>query len=193
MAYDPAYQRAYREANKETIVEYRRAYYQANKETIEEKKRAYCEANRDKIAERKRAYREANREEILEKQSAYREANRAKIREKFRALYAADPETWKRGARKRRAIKKSVPSSDYTRLDVIDLYGPDCYLCGVNLPRESNWEVEHVIPFARGGWNLISNVRPSCFPCNRKKRDKMPPALRQAKVWYGLYTHLEAA
>ena len=57
-----AYQRAYRESNREEIAAYQRAYHEANREEIAAKKRAYYEANRDKIIAKQRAYREAKRE-----------------------------------------------------------------------------------------------------------------------------------
>ena len=81
------YQRAYREANRDSIAEYQRAYREANRDSIAEKKRAYREANRDSIAEYQRAYREANRDSIAERNRAYREANRDTIAEKQRDKY----------------------------------------------------------------------------------------------------------
>ena len=57
-----AYQRAYREANREEIAAKKRAYYEANREEIAAKKRAYYEANREEIAAKKRAYRKKKRE-----------------------------------------------------------------------------------------------------------------------------------
>ena len=71
-----AYQRAYREANREEIAAKQRAYREANREEIAAKKRAYYEANREEIAAKQRAYYEANREKITARRRAYREANR---------------------------------------------------------------------------------------------------------------------
>ena len=71
-----AYQRAYRESNREEIAAKKRAYYEANREEIAAKKRAYYEANREEIAAYQRAYYEANRDKIIAKQRAYREAKR---------------------------------------------------------------------------------------------------------------------
>ena len=44
---EAAYQRAYREANREEIAAKRRAYYEANREEIAAKQRAYREAKRE--------------------------------------------------------------------------------------------------------------------------------------------------
>ena len=62
-----AYQKAYREANREEIAAYQKAYREANREEIAARQKAY-----------QKAYREANREEIAARQKAYREANREK-------------------------------------------------------------------------------------------------------------------
>ena len=60
-----AYQRAYREANKEDIAAYQRAYYEANKEDIAAKQRKWQKDNR----ERRNAYmREYRRRKKLERQ-----------------------------------------------------------------------------------------------------------------------------
>ena len=56
-----AYDRAYREANKEKVAAQQRAYREANKEKVAAYNRAYYEANKEKVAARHRAYREANR------------------------------------------------------------------------------------------------------------------------------------
>ena len=73
-----AYQKAYREANKEKI----KAYYQANQERILTHKKAYREANKEKISlQRKasdRAYREANKEKIRADNKAWYQKNREK-------------------------------------------------------------------------------------------------------------------
>ena len=57
-----AYQRAYREANREEIAAYQRAYREANREEIAAYQRAYYEANREKIAAHQRAYQKNKRE-----------------------------------------------------------------------------------------------------------------------------------
>lgn len=46
-------------------------------------------------------------------------------------------------------------------------FGFVCWMCGG--PFE---HVDHVKPVSRGGPHILSNLRPSCAPCNSKKRDK---------------------
>jgi hypothetical protein len=70
-----AYNRKYREANKDQLVEKDRKYYEANKEEITEKARKWYAANREK----KRKYYEANKDQIAERSRKWREANKEKI------------------------------------------------------------------------------------------------------------------
>lgn len=41
--------------------------------------------------------------------------------------------------------------------------GPRC-ACG-----QPATEVDHIVPVARGGTDALSNLRPICGPCNRRK------------------------
>jgi hypothetical protein len=54
---------------------------------------------------------------------------------------------------------------------LIDRDGPHCSYCGC-IP--VNYEVDHFIPRAKGGPDVMANLVLSCSPCNRTKRDKMP-------------------
>ena len=74
-----AYNRKYREANKEKIAEHGRKYREENKEQIAEYNRKRYEANKEKIAEQHRKYYAANPEKLREKNRKYREENPEKI------------------------------------------------------------------------------------------------------------------
>jgi len=45
-----------------------------------------------------------------------------------------------------------------------------CYYCGVNL--DGVFDVEHLVPQARGGTHALRNLVPSCKPCNSEKGAK---------------------
>jgi 5-methylcytosine-specific restriction endonuclease McrA len=48
-------------------------------------------------------------------------------------------------------------------------WGHACVYCGA-APRQL--EVEHIVPIARGGTDLLSNLTLACQPCNRRKATK---------------------
>lgn len=61
-----------------------------------------------------------------------------------------------------------------------------CFYCGAELPPDTdyfdeggkvvvskrNWDIDHVIPFSKGGEYKIENLVPSCIHCNRTKSAK---------------------
>ncbi|MFI7607656.1 HNH endonuclease [Micromonospora sp. NPDC049366] len=65
---------------------------------------------------------------------------------------------------------------------------PPCHLCGepidYDLPHTDpmSFELDHVVPLARGGADHISNAAASHKACNRTKGDRAggPPALRRS-------------
>jgi hypothetical protein len=64
--------KAYYEANKETIAKRHKAYRKANKEAEAKRRKAYYEANKEAEAKRDKAYYEANKETIDKRHKAYR-------------------------------------------------------------------------------------------------------------------------
>ena len=86
--------------------------------------------------------------------------------------------------RERRAKKLSVPHEPYTAEIILQVHGTRCHLCGdeINLdaPRRSDmvgWEkglhLDHVTPLAKGGSDLIINVKPAHGICNLRKGTKI--------------------
>lgn len=71
----------------------------------------------------------------------------------------------------RRATKLAQMGEPFTQehLDMwLDFIGRACVYCGG--PFE---EIDHCVPLARGGLHELVNLRPSCSPCNRSKRDRL--------------------
>ena len=59
-----------------------------------------------------------------------------------------------------------IPSS--VRVDVLSRDGYKCVFCGRNA-KEVTLEIDHIIPFSRGGSNESDNLQTLCFDCNRGK------------------------
>lgn len=48
-----------------------------------------------------------------------------------------------------------------------------CQLCGKYMPDEVGLQIDHIIPVAKGGKTVASNLRVLCSKCNGSKSDKM--------------------
>jgi 5-methylcytosine-specific restriction endonuclease McrA len=120
--------------------------------------------------------------------AAYRRAQIAKDPEKYKQQdkdyykrYPHKKTEWnRRKDRKARARLRQVKSVNFSTKDVLDLWGTECHICNTSIDMrltrncgEPGWEyglhLDHVIPLAKGGPNIISNVKPSHATCNIRK------------------------
>ena len=112
---------------------------------------AYSRENYDKYKDSKNEKRKARRKEL-----GYPDSNR------------------------RRAIRFGVVREKYTRQQIIDRDGLNCYLCTYPVDLEANcvvgqpgWElyphIDHVIPMALGGPDTLENVKIAHAKCNLYK------------------------
>lgn len=165
-----AYAKAYRLANREKGIATSRAWRLANPERAIASQKAWHERNKEKRDATNKAWRLANPEK-----------HKATSRSCTKKYRSANPEISKVHCRTRRARRLSVQSEPYTTQDILDLWGSDCWICGgavdLSAPRRTGlvgWErglhLDHVIPLARGGSNLMLNVKPSHGLCNLIKK-----------------------
>ena len=92
---------------------------------------------------------------------AYRKANPDKVRE------------WssKRSGRKTGRLPRGTIS------DLYSLQKGLCAICGVQL--DGRYHKDHIVPLARGGLHVRSNIQLTCPSCNLRKSDKDPIAFMQ--------------
>jgi 5-methylcytosine-specific restriction endonuclease McrA len=67
---------------------------------------------------------------------------------------------------KKQKQSRHIPSS--IRVSVLNRDGYKCVFCGRN-SQQIELEIDHIIPFALGGNNDITNLQTLCFSCNRGK------------------------
>lgn len=175
------------EAKKEEIRAYKRQWQQDNKAAIAAKKKAYAEANKDAISSWHKQNYAANTDEIKARTAAYRKAhpeksraavaawvekNRARYREVKRAYARKRPELGREKIARRRARMRSagVERVDYN--DVLLASGGMCGICGD--PLGDTVHFDHIIPVAKGGPHVRSNLQAAHPHCNIRKSDKMP-------------------
>lgn len=83
-----------------------------------------------------------------------------------------------------RAKQNGVKSEYYTREQIIDRDGYNCYLCskpidlsGSHIVGRPGWElyphIEHVVPLSRGGTDTLDNVKIAHAKCNLDKGTKL--------------------
>lgn len=82
-----AYNKAYREANKEKIAAKKREHYLNNKESILDKSKLYREQNEEIIKEKKRKYQIENKERLNDISKKYYQDNREEMLQKAKENY----------------------------------------------------------------------------------------------------------
>jgi 5-methylcytosine-specific restriction enzyme A len=68
--------------------------------------------------------------------------------------------------------KRSRSISLSVRLDVLTRDGYKCVYCGRS-SQQIDLEIDHIIPYSKGGSNQIDNLQSLCFDCNRGKGARM--------------------
>jgi 5-methylcytosine-specific restriction endonuclease McrA len=150
--------------------------YQKNKERDAARKKAAYAANPERFKARNRRQYESNKAAHRACVKRWIEKNQERVREYAREWVKANPEKHRQKAHKRRALMlaaKVVPFTEAELAAHIESLGGRCVYCGG--PYQ---ELDHVVPLSRGGEHSLSNLRPSCTPCNRRKWAKTPEEWR---------------
>lgn len=136
---------------------------------------------RERRAEYARTYHLANRERLLVAGKKWRTENAERHAELTRRWWAANkystpswrrryPEKHAANERARQVRIRALTPFPLRHEDVvakIAYWGNACWICGVDYEA-----VDHVKPIAKGGLNIIANLRPICNSHNSKKRDR---------------------
>mgnify|MGYP003648699424 FL=1 len=138
-----AYDKAYREANKDKIKVYQKAWQEANKD----KSKAYREANKDKKKAYNKAYDEANKEKKNAYMKVYHEAKRKtdpifKLKGNLRVrTYLAFKS---KGYKKESKTAKTLGAS----YKIVKKHLERQFTDGMNWENYGEWHVDHIIPLA---------------------------------------------
>lgn len=123
------------------------------REIAKKRTRAWGAAHRDYAIARLGAWQKENPEKVKEAKAKYKRNHR-------------DRET--ELANQRRARVRSLPYEDIDRASVWERDAGVCHLC--ELPANPDkWHIDHIVPIARGGAHLYSNVAVSHPVCNMRK------------------------
>ena len=106
--------------------------------------------------------------------------NRDKVLPAKKIYHDTHKEQYARYSSRYKARKLNNNNSPYTVNEILDWYGPVCYLCEVSIdldaPRQvgkEGWEkglhLDHVTPLHKGGADSLDNVAPVHGLCNLQK------------------------
>jgi 5-methylcytosine-specific restriction endonuclease McrA len=153
------YARQYRRENLEEVRQRDRDRHHSEARKASRVKDYQNNGHKKKRREKKRYQREHIR--IKERVTKYRTENPDKVRESSRpALIAA------------RARKKNAPGR-FKRADIKRMLKEQNGIC-VTCPADISltYQVDHIVPLARGGTNWPDNLQLLCGPCNQSKGPK---------------------
>jgi len=151
-----------------------KAYYQANKAKCRKQANESYLRRRDKVLRYCSEYRLAHLDSKRAYDRAYWDGREDEHTEHTRKWRRDNPEKFKilKGVTKakRRAREINAPgfftSEDW--MQKVEYYGWRCVYCNIELTSDT-LTLDHVKPLSKGGSNWVSNLVPSCSPCNRKK------------------------
>ena len=95
---------------------------------------------------------------------------RGLIRESILAS-SPKPKRIKKSKKKAKLNRRSRYIPAATRVDVLRRDNHRCVYCGVSA-KKAELEIDHIIPFSKGGSNAISNLQTLCSDCNKGKSDR---------------------
>jgi hypothetical protein len=146
------------------------------RECARERAREHYKNNKEKRISLAKKYYEEHRENMLEKAAKYREENREIINEYFREYQKTQHrKDCKRIYNSKRRSK--CEETDITTEYVLKLKEETnfCPICGIKLSDEGDnnkYHLDHIIPLAKNGLHMKSNIRFICRKCNLEKGSK---------------------
>jgi 5-methylcytosine-specific restriction endonuclease McrA len=164
--------------NKDAYKRRAKEWVEKNHERSEEWRKAYAKRNRVAITARATAWAKANKQRRAAIAQAWVERNPEKRKEAANSWSRRNPDSHRVSASKRRALKYGSASRDpkalmaYSKM-VRNAERLRCYWCRKNTPKGQR-HIDHIIPLARGGADVIGNLCVSCPRCNISKNAKLP-------------------
>lgn len=169
-----AYCNAWRARNRARINAQQNARYAADPERHRAYQEKYRKANPEKVRAGVREWYRRNPSATNERAREYRRRNRAQIKQVYDKWVSENPQ------RAKLATKLCQHRRKARRLEAQDTLTPEqseailsvgvCTYC----ERQICVELDHFVPFSKGGGNVAKNIVPACKDCNRKKNGAFP-------------------
>jgi len=176
------YNKAYREANIETVRAREIAYAETHKAGRKAANAAYRQANKERLQKAAKEWRTKNRPRLLAQKAAHYAANRNRYQKMMKEWVATHREEKYTHVANRDAREKGAAGSHTPKqwLDLLASYHGKCVYCGA----QANTR-DHIDPIAGGGTNDIDNIVPACKSCNTRKRT-MPVLIWMVKKLHAI-------
>lgn len=127
---------------------------------------AYEDANREHRRAHARAKYAENAEAGRERARKWREAHPEQVREQNRRWSTENPGRDRERQSKRRARQRDLSSYVVTDKDLRRLLGAACAVTGCT---NTDIQIDHIVPVARGGSHGVGNLQPLCSAHNQSK------------------------
>jgi len=157
--------------NKQKTKERQAKWYQKNKEAIKKKHAMYRAKNKDSAKDRNAKLYKKNKDKVKAQHREWRNANPDKV------IAIAKVHNHNRRAR---IISSKGKLSLGIEEKLLSLQKSRCAICRTSL-KKIGYHLDHVIPLARGGKNVDSNVQLTCPKCNHEKSSKDPIEFMQSR------------
>lgn len=174
--------RRWYQSNKERSRAAHKAVYEKTKDRRAEVNKVWVAANKERVADTKRRYRERHRERLNQEARARELANPEKRASSRKKYDDANPDARRRITQNRRARIRGdggvLPRTIHASLK--KLQHGKCAVCSCDLT-ESGYQLDHIIPVARGGAHDSSNMQLLCPRCNQSKGARDPVEFMQSR------------
>jgi 5-methylcytosine-specific restriction endonuclease McrA len=177
------------------ISEYNAKRYAENPQVFKDRSRKWIKENPDKAAANRIAWKKANPERRKVEYKKYREMHKKEINARSRERHARKKveekeylKKWEknnpnarriiRQNREARKAKNGGRLSNGIAEKLIKLQRGKCACCSKMF--NDGFQLDHILPIARGGRNEDSNIQLLCPFCNRKKHAKDPIEFMQS-------------
>lgn len=160
------------------------AWRTKNKEILRAQERARYAKNPAKYIAKTRRYYEKNWDDVRRKRIDYHyrsyqdDAVREKAQQRTRRWAKENPErarAWAVTGRRNRRAKEFDANGSHSPTDVAAIFLAQkgkCAYCRKKV--KEKYEVDHIVPLAKGGANDKSNLQITCPKCNREKGSRDP-------------------
>ena len=136
----------------------------------------YNQTHRKQRRELNRKWKAENPEKARDCARKHSANNREKIRARNREWASENPERVRESmhrSRSRKSGKLGMVSKGII-LRLLTSQKHRCAACGTDIRSPQPYDLDHIIPFCRGGIHEDSNLQCLCPPCNRAKGRKLP-------------------